>query len=224
MLNFFKSLRQKRRERRLATEAPEEIFSRYYRRNTWGDRESASGKGSNLEVTEALRAALPCLLSELGVTSLLDVPCGDFNWMSHVDLEGIDYIGGDIVPELVAANRKYEGPGRHFQVINLIETPLPKVEMIFTRDCLVHLSHADALRALRNIKASGATYLMATTFPGTQENSDILTGQWRPLNLRNAPFGFPEPTHMIDERFMGKAGRHSDKSMGVWVVTDLPDL
>ena len=28
---------------------------------------------------------------------MLDVPCGDFRWMAHVDLSGIIYIGGDII-------------------------------------------------------------------------------------------------------------------------------
>jgi hypothetical protein len=39
---------------------------------------------------------------------LLDIPCGDFNWMKLLNL-GVDYIGADIVGELIAENRRRFG-------------------------------------------------------------------------------------------------------------------
>jgi SAM-dependent methyltransferase len=208
---------------RLAKATPEETFTRYYHRNTWGDRESASGKGSNLAVTAALRGALPGVFREFGIASLLDVPCGDFNWMSRVDLDGIDYTGGDIVPDLIQANTaRYGEHGTKFEVIDLMKTPLPKVDMVFTRDCLVHLCLADAAAAIKNISKSGSTYLMATTFPETEKNADILTGQWRALDLCKPPFNFPAALQLVDEAFQNAAGQHSDKAMGIWRISDLP--
>src|SRR5690606_21776324 len=66
--------------------------------------ESLSGAGASLWETRELRQRLPLLLQDLGVTSLLDAGCGDFNWMQHVDL-GIDaYIGVDLLADLVADN------------------------------------------------------------------------------------------------------------------------
>jgi SAM-dependent methyltransferase len=224
MFGFLKALRNKRRIKRLERETAEETFSRYYARNSWGDRESASGKGSNLAVTATLREALPGVFARFGVKSLLDVPCGDFNWMSRVEMAGIDYTGGDIVAPLIAANTKLYGSDRvRFAVINLMETPLPDTDMVFTRDCLVHLSLADASAAVRNIRKSGAIYLMATNFPSTAANADILTGQWRPIDLCKPPFNFPDPLHVIDEKFVNASGQHSDKCMGIWKIADLPD-
>lgn len=220
-MKILKSFVRRRRERRLANASPEEIFTRYYHKNSWGDPESASGKGSNLEVTAQLRAHLPAVLRAHNVTSMLDVPCGDFNWMREVDLEGIDYFGGDIVAALIEANRKYERAGRQFGVVNLISDSLPKADLVFTRDCLVHLSFSDATRAIRNIIASGPTFLMATNFPETAVNADILTGQWRPLDLCKAPFFFPKPLAVIDEGFRKTDGSHADKSMALWQVADL---
>ncbi|HVZ93307.1 MAG TPA: hypothetical protein VG797_02240 [Phycisphaerales bacterium] len=87
---------------------PAGVFRHIYKNRTWGDRESVSGPGSELAETHAVRAILPPLLKELGVTSILDAPCGDFNWMKHVDLTNIHYIGADVVPELIAENtRRY---------------------------------------------------------------------------------------------------------------------
>lgn len=112
-----------------------------------------SGKGSNLEATTKLRQILPELLRELGATSMLDLPCGDFFWMSHVDLNDIDYIGGDIVPDLIATNQvMHSSSRRRFEVIDLIAGPIPAADVIFVRDCLVHLpTHVEV--ALRNIAA-----------------------------------------------------------------------
>ena len=61
-------------------------FERIYSANEWGSNESRSGLGSNLDLTHQVRRALPPLLRGLAVKSMLDAPCGDYNWMPHVDL------------------------------------------------------------------------------------------------------------------------------------------
>ena len=38
-------------------------------------------------------AELGELIRELGITSVVDAPCGDFNWMQDVDLAGASYWG-----------------------------------------------------------------------------------------------------------------------------------
>lgn len=151
-MKFLSDLKHRLRRKRLAARDPAEIFSDYARSNKWGDKDSKSGKGSNLEATAEVRRVLPDLLRELGARSMLDVPCGDFFWMAHVDLAGIDYLGGDIVPELIAANRAaHARPGVDFQVVDLIRGPVPQADVIFVRDCLVHLSHDHVRAALANI-------------------------------------------------------------------------
>lgn len=85
--------------------------------------------------------------------------------MKHVPLDGADYTGADIVPDLIERNRQFETEKIRFKQLNLIQGRLPKVDLIFGRDCLVHLSYQDALTALRNICNSGSTYLLTTTSP-----------------------------------------------------------
>ncbi len=75
-------------------------FQRIHDTNLWGAPESTSGLGSELDATAVLRAELPQLLKKLGVTSLLDAPCGDAGWINRADL-GVRYVGIDIVPSLV---------------------------------------------------------------------------------------------------------------------------
>lgn len=196
-------------------------FVRIYRRNKWRDPESASGPGSSLAQTAALREALPGLLAEFGVQTLLDIPCGDFNWMRTADLPIREYAGADIVPELIERNRAaYGGPTRRFVCLDVLADPLPHAELILCRDCLVHFAFADIARALTNMKASGATYLLATTYTQVERNRDALTGEWRTLNLERPPFDFPAPLRLIDERCPDS--RYPDKHLGLWRLADLP--
>ncbi|MBK9016373.1 MAG: class I SAM-dependent methyltransferase [Saprospiraceae bacterium] len=200
------------------------IFQRIHDSNEWNviTTESVSGEGSTMEQTEVLRAELPGLLKKLGVRTLLDLPCGDFNWMQHVDLTGIRYLGGDIVAALVERNNaQFGNENRQFLHLNLLTDPLPACDLLFCRDCLVHLSFADVQAALANIRRSGITYLVTTHFHDEPENTDILTGGWRPLNLFKAPFHFPEPVAEINEQCSEMDGAFADKCAVVWRVSDI---
>ena len=89
------------------------VFEEIYLTNVWGNSESHSGHGSSAAATCFLRAAVSQLLSDLDVNSMVDVPCGDFNWMRLLDPPST-YFGADIVPQLIEANqRKYSRPGPH---------------------------------------------------------------------------------------------------------------
>ena len=116
----------------------------------WGGGVSRSGQGSSLEATRRLRAALPAVLAELGVRTLLDVPCGDFTWMQDVDLGDVGYVGVDIVPEIVSRNRERFGDSdrRRFILADATRDPLPTVDAILCRHLLPHLSFRDGLRVL----------------------------------------------------------------------------
>lgn len=199
-----------------------QLFTDFFRRNKWNGRQSLSGTGSDADQTRVIVRELPLLLRRLGVHRVLDVPCGDFAWMKQVDLAGIDYLGADIVAPLIEANRRrHARPGVEFQVLDLIRDRLPAVDLVLCRDCLVHLSFAQAQQALANIAASGARYLLTTTFTGRAENADIPTGKWRALNLQRPPFDLPPPLEIINERCTEKDGRYADKSLGLWPLTAL---
>jgi glycosyltransferase involved in cell wall biosynthesis len=197
------------------------VFEEIYQTNAWGNSESHSGHGSSETATRFLRAELLRLLSDLGVRSMLDVPCGDFNWMRLLDLP-VDYFGADIVPQLIEANqKKYSRPGRAFGLLDAVKDPLPRADVVFSRDLLVHLSEQDIRSALRNIFDSGATYLVTTTFTSRGKNVDIPTGQWRVLNFQRPPFFFPRPIRLINEHCEEGDGLWADKCLGIWKISDL---
>ncbi|NDA75093.1 MAG: hypothetical protein EBY27_03840, partial [Synechococcaceae bacterium WB8_3_299] len=122
-----------------------DIFNYYYINNFWGDSESVSGPGSTLAYTENLRAELPKLVEELEVTSILDSPCGDYNWFRMIDWNSeITYVGGDIVETLVSRNQLLFGSEkRNFVCLDIINDKLPDADIWLCRDCLFHLSNKD---------------------------------------------------------------------------------
>ncbi|WP_284260024.1 class I SAM-dependent methyltransferase [Bradyrhizobium iriomotense] len=200
-------------------------FDRIVRTNLWGAPTSVSGLGSEDPATAAIRAALPPLLRRLGVRSLLDAPCGDAGWIGGCRLD-VDYIGVDIVPSLIEANRRRVAQGEllgRFISADITRDELPRADVILCRDCLVHLSFQNISRALARFRASGARFLLATTFPEWRDNFDCEDGDWRALNLERAPFGWPAPLEVINERCEEGGGGWRDKSLGLWRLADLPD-
>jgi hypothetical protein len=202
----------------------EQIFTDIFRGNKFGGTLSVSGRGSDLEQTRVLIRDLPMLFRDYQVRSILDIPCGDFFWMQHVALEGIEYVGADIVGELVQKNRaKYQRDGIRFERLDLARDELPSADLVLCRDCLVHLSFAEVRRALRNVCASGARLLLTTTFPSRQTNGDIPGGGWRTLNLQRAPFDLPPPLQLINEGCTEGDGAYADKSLGLWRIQDVAE-
>lgn len=202
-----------------------DIFTDYYKNNTWSGKESVSGPGSDYEQTKFLIPELNIMLKDLKIKSMLDIPCGDFNWMKRVDLENISYHGADIVEPLIAINnKKYKKDNIEFSNLDLVNDKLPKVDLIMVRDCLVHLPTADVFKALQNIKSSGSKYLLTTNFLWNHQeaNQEILIGQWRRINLQKDPYNFKYPDKVIIE---GNIQSHDrDKTMSLWRIKDIPDF
>ena len=145
--------------------------------------------------------------------------------MSQVDLCGARYMGGDIVKAIVEKNQQLYGQKNlSFFQFDIINDSLPKADLIICRDCLVHLPLSDACKALHNFTGSNSTFLLTTTFPERSENCDIAPGKWRPINLETKPFCLPQPWKIINEQCSEADGAYSDKSLGLWHLTDLKML
>ena len=217
-------------ERRFAEDKAElsklglqEKFERIYHTNLWSDPETRSGVGSSLDSTRVLREKLPHALRALDTRVLLDVPCGDFTWMERVDLDGIEYIGGDIVRSIIESNQQEKAAkGRQFLELDLTRDALPDADVLLCRDCLVHLSYANISRVFENVRRSKIRYILMTSFPGRGDNKNVEDGDWRPLDFEAAPFSLPKPVLTIVEECEEEGGSYADKSLCAWRVSDLP--
>ena len=199
-------------------------FSEIYEKNIFGGQVSRSGEGSDLVQTEIIRRELPRIVNEFGIKTLLDAPCGDWCWMKEVDLGVDQYIGVDIVDAMIARHKaEFGSSSRAFQSLNLADDALPKADLIFSRDCLVHLTFEDAFKIIANFKRSGSKYLLTTTFVDRKRNNDLVgdDGFWRPLNMQVAPFNFPQPILLVNESCSEEAGQYPDKSLGLWLLSDI---
>jgi len=179
---ILRAIRSRWRRRRLRRKTPKEIFTETFRHRLWRGRSSASGYGSAPENTRALVEQLRPFLDRWQVKSLADVPCGDFAWMREVDLNGLRYLGGDIVTALVERNRAmFSRPGIEFTEHDFIRDPLPDVDLLLCRDGLVHLCFRDLAPAIDNIRNSGIPYFPGIPVPTETERvrSGYIHGRWK---------------------------------------------
>ena len=194
----------------------EETFTEIYEKNLWKSTESVSGMGSEIEYAKSISKELPVLLQKYNIKSILDIPCGDWNWMKNVDLCGASYIGADIVKPLIEENKsKY--PGVDFRALDLTNDDLPKVDLVFVRDCLGHLSNENVHKAIENIKRSGSKYLLATSFTKWDMNPDIEDGGWKCINLMIPPFQL-NPIYLINEDCKEGYPHYNDKCMILFIL------
>lgn len=211
-------LRRLRYLRAISGETIESRFTQIYQKNLWfRNRESKSGAGSTLQATENVRSQLPLLLKKLGAENLVDLGCGDFNWMKQIDLP-CHYIGLDIVPMVVEENTKqYGGETREFRQHDAISDPLPpESDAILCREVLFHLSFSDTEKVMQNILKSSARYLIATTCQALKENHDIRTGDFRNINLMLPPFCLPTPMDSVQDDAVNK-----DTVLAVWALAPM---
>jgi hypothetical protein len=199
------------------TGGPREVFTEIFRRNIWGYQETVSGGGSTLHYTKGIRERLPALIGDLKIGTMLDLPCGDFHWMSEIKLPVTHYIGADIVPRLVANTQiRYGREGREFRTLDLCGDALPQVDLLLCRDCLMHLSEEMIFLALANIIRSDIKYLLTTTYPEGR-NRAIRIGDWFTVNLCAPPYNLPPPLRTIDDWVPPFDRRH----LGLWEIESL---
>jgi hypothetical protein len=197
-LTLSKSMTGWRKKVILGLEEPEDRFTKIYMSNHWNSLESRSGEGSTFENTQGIRAELPKIFEKYEIRSMLDAPCGDFNWMQSVTKNAsITYIGGDIVQALIEKNQaKYGDKNISFLHLDLTKTSLPMVDLLFCRDCLFHLSYQDIARVLENFLRSPIPYFMTTSNAAPCgpriNNLDIVTGDMRSIDLFSDPFSLSQ--------------------------------
>lgn len=191
------------------------MFTQIYAHNLWNNEESLSGGGSTLNRTAKIRSGLRELVADLGIESICDAGCGDYNWMKTVDLGNTEYIGVDIVGDMIGTNKKnYEFGRVSFRELDIIRDELPGVDLILCREVLFHLSFKDVCAAIGNFRRSGSTYLLATHFPYIPENIDVPTGRCRAIHFQKPPLNFPPPIRTIEEDV-------SDHCLALWKIEDI---
>lgn len=192
------------------------------------ENKKINSEGSTLKQTINLINSLSYFFKDYSIDTLLDAPCGDFEYMKFIYNNVKNYIGVDISDKQIERNRK-KYPNINFLVMDIKTDILPKCDCILIRDLFVHLTYEEIIQSIINIKKYDIKYILTTTFPRTgidrpANREPIISKEvvfWQPLNLQIEPFNFPKPILLINEGCTESGNRFLDKSLGLWLVEDI---
>jgi 2-polyprenyl-3-methyl-5-hydroxy-6-metoxy-1,4-benzoquinol methylase len=206
-----------------------ERFTEVYKNNSWDNIESKSGLGSTLQNSKNDRIMLKEYIennfNKNKTIKLIDIPCGDFNWMNIFLKEmknigyNINYNGYDIVDEIINHN-KLNYLSYNFYQKDIVEEEIPNGDILLCRDLLNHLPENDNKKILKNIINSNCDHIFISNnrtkdFYGiiTQRvinhpNFNPILGSSRHLNIEIEPYNWPKA-----KSFNGH--------LGLWKINDL---
>ena len=172
-------------------------FTNIYKINYWGDNESISGPGSNKKNTANLKKNIGKIIKKFKIKSIVDAPCGDFIWMKKIIVDQkIKYTGIDIVEELIKKNNNlYSNKKIKFQKLDITKDILPCSDLFICRDFLFHLSYIDINNFFKNLSKIKIKFFLTSSHSITKvnnfiKNKDIISGDFRKINLFTKPFNF----------------------------------
>ena len=166
-----------------------DVFERIYRNNAW---DQGSGPGSSAANTIEYRAFVSRFIEANGISSVTDLGCGDWQFSRFFDWSGVEYLGLDVVPEIVERNRSRFGqPNVRFEVFVSPEA-LPGGDLLLSKEVLQHLPNSTIAAYLSTIRQKYRFALLTSAIePQNLVNRDIEPGDFRPVRLQNPPFGVP---------------------------------
>lgn len=194
--------------------AATQIFHRNKKFKIDGVLESISGRGSSVKLANAASNFIVEIIKQFDIKSISDCPCGDLNWIKHIDFKNIEYTGYDIVDELIENNKKIF-PEKKFVVFDAINEILPKSDLIISRDFLFHLYLHEGKKVLDNYIKSGSKYLLTTSFNKLNKNTETNSEyRWffRRINLNIEPYSL--------KKIISSKIEYEDKSLNLYEIND----
>ncbi|MAG02180.1 hypothetical protein CMI42_02490 [Candidatus Pacearchaeota archaeon] len=146
---------------------PNDVIEGYIRKNTFhdvyqekhwgkGDELFYSGTGSDFENCLPFRDYINKLIVEKDIRSIVDLGCGDFRMGNLLNLDGVNYVGVDIVDSLIEHNKSlYSRKNINFVTKDIVSEELPLGDLCIIRFVLQHLSNEDVLRIISKLKKYG---------------------------------------------------------------------
>jgi len=163
-------------------------FEDIYKNKTWNDEYcTQSGSGASIECSGDYVEWLKGFIRQQGIKSILDLGCGDFNLMKHLDFAGLNYLGVDIVDFVIEENQNKHGSDDiKFVNDNIIGfNPEKKFDLAIVKDVLQHLPNDKIITFFKKLNC--AKRVLVVNDIG-KKNNDILSGKYRGVNPRKQPF------------------------------------
>lgn len=177
-------------------------MAQIYENNLWGGNKSDfySGLGSHHpETVKPYIAVVSAFLQDLESPPVVcDLGCGDFNIGKELVKYCKKYLAVDIVPELIAHNKRaFKAGNLEFHALDIATDDLPSGDCAILRQVLQHLSNAEIKAVAR--KLYDFKYVILTEHLPEEDfepNKDIISGQGIRLKkqsgviLTASPFNF----------------------------------
>jgi len=212
------------------TNKREAVFNSIYKSYHWKDYykpekdESYSGFGSDKHLGDNVVTSLKNFIENNKVEKILDLACGDFNWMKEIVLNNnsINYTGYEIVDSIIKSNnRLYSNEKIVFKRVDIIENSLTeKFDLIIIKDLFQHIKNDEILLILNKLKSNKSKFLAITTNPDIESNVDLKNfGHHRYINIENKPFMLNKPflsfTANKNEKYLKKINIYNLQNLNI---------
>lgn len=174
-----------------------DAFADVYRNKAWGEAEGeafCSGFGSDENFAKPYAEWVARFAADRKICKMVDLGCGDFRVGRRISAsyDG-DYIGVDVVPDVVEYNQhRFGSETVAFQCANIIEDELPSGDLCMIRQVLQHLSNQQIACVLD--RCGIYPYLLVT--------EDVYVGPRIRPNV--------DKPHGADNRFYDRSGVYLD--------------
>lgn len=174
-----------------ATKTNAQTFDYIYKTNRWV---FGSGTGSIAYFNQPFINFVNNFIDQhSNINTILDIGCGDWQIGQHLNLGGKKYIGTDVSPVILNKTKtKFESPAKHFIHLDATKEDLPDADLVIVKDVLQHLSNTDISSILSKLTRYRYVIIQNDIYPNQQSNSNILNGQFRPLDITKEPFNAKE--------------------------------
>ncbi len=160
------------------------VFQKIYAKNRWL---FGSGEGSRPEIAQPYREFLEQFLREKNIRSVVDIGCGDWQFSRLIEWGNINYLGLDVVPEVIQENqRQFSSENISFQVFDATRETLPPADLLLIKDVFQHWPNDAIKNWLPNLKKY--QYGLITNDADERTNIDIAFGEHRAVDITLLPF------------------------------------
>lgn len=174
-----------------------DVFGTIYDTNSWTE---GSGPGSLVEVNREYLELLANFFKWNNIKRVADIGCGDFQLMRHFDFSNIEYIGYDVVSQVIARNKSvYSTNNIEFRDMPDDVAEIEGGDIVLIKDVLIHLENEEVTRLLTVLSEKFRFVLTVNDInkEGIEANAAITTGQFRPIDVTKPPFSFNASTILV---------------------------
>jgi len=150
-----------------------------------GGKETRCGSGSTLQATKPIRKAFPGILERFKIENILDIGCGDLNWIHDIIPDEVEYTGIDWVIPIQALKRQRKN--MKFIERSIFDMEIGSHDMIICKDVMIHMNLVETTALFWEMINSSTKYLLLTTFDTVSQRENRNAPYWE-INMDKEPF------------------------------------